>query len=190
MTILETERLVLRPPVEHDLDAIAALYGDPEVMRYIGSGEPIDRAESWKAIAGILGHWQLRGYGLFAFVERSTDTVIGRGGLYNPEGWPGLEVGWMLARDAQGKGYATEEEGRSPLVPASAHWRQPCARTWLHGTFAHTDPFAHTVRPADTPRSSRPWGCRCRAADVFRGGPCGEDTQLHELVRRPRRRVR
>lgn len=108
MIVLETERLVLRPPIEDDLDAIAALYSDADVMRYIGSGEPIDRDESWKAIAGMLGHWQLRGYGLLVFVERASGHVIGRGGLYNPEGWPGLEVGWMLAPHAQGKGFATE----------------------------------------------------------------------------------
>ncbi len=106
--VLETERLLLRQPGEDDLDALAAMYADAEVMRYIGDGQPVDRAESWKAIAGAIGHWELRGYGLFAYVERATGTVIGRGGLYNPEGWPGLEVGWLLARAAWGKGFATE----------------------------------------------------------------------------------
>jgi RimJ/RimL family protein N-acetyltransferase len=54
------------------------------------------------------GHWLLRGYGVWA-VERQTDgAFVGRVGLWNPAGWPGLEVGWTLARDAWGQGYATE----------------------------------------------------------------------------------
>ncbi len=53
------------------------------------------------------GHWQLRGYGLWA-VEGQDGSFLGRVGLWNPDGWPGLEVGWTLARQAWGAGYATE----------------------------------------------------------------------------------
>jgi RimJ/RimL family protein N-acetyltransferase len=111
---LETERLRLRLFREDDLDAYAAMCADPEVMRYIGAGgQTLTRAETWRQIAMLLGHWQLRGYGLWAVEERATGTFVGRVGLYNPEGWPGLECGWALARGAWGKGYATEAARRA-----------------------------------------------------------------------------
>ena len=54
------------------------------------------------------GHWTLRGYGTWAVEETATGAMVGRIGLHNPEGWPGLEVGWTLARSVWGLGYATE----------------------------------------------------------------------------------
>lgn len=91
-----------------DLDAYAEMVGDPEVMRYVGDGQPGTRADAWRHMAMLLGHWSLRGYGIWAVTERGRDRVVGRLGFFNPEGWPGFELGWMLAREAWGKGYATE----------------------------------------------------------------------------------
>lgn len=108
MATIETERLVLRPFRQSDVDAYAAICADLDVMRYIGSGRVLDRADTWRAIATNLGHWQLRGYGLWAWEEKATGQLVGRGGLWNPEGWPGVEAGWLLAKPHWGKGYATE----------------------------------------------------------------------------------
>ena len=91
-----------------DFDAYAAIFGHPEVSRYLGDGKPLDRVAAWRSLAWMLGHWQLRGYGQWAVEEQATGRLLGRIGLLNPEGWPGLEIGWVLARDAWGKGYATE----------------------------------------------------------------------------------
>src|SRR5262245_59849656 len=106
--VLETERLVLRQFREADLDAYAEMCGDAEVMRHIGLGQPLGRADAWRNLALMLGHWQLRGYGLWAVEERATGEMVGRIGCWNPEGWPGLEVGWMLRRRYWGRGFATE----------------------------------------------------------------------------------
>ncbi|ABW30188.1 GNAT family N-acetyltransferase [Acaryochloris marina] len=108
MQILETERLHLRQFGAADLDAYAAMLADPEVVAYVGAGETLSRAQAWKNMAMVLGHWAIRGYGLWAVEEKATQTLIGRVGLYYPEGWPGLEVGWMLARSHWGYGYALE----------------------------------------------------------------------------------
>ena len=97
---------------QDDLDAYAAICADVEVMRYLGDGKPLARPDTWRQIAMILGHWQLRGYGLFALEEKATGTLIGRTGIFEPEGWPGFEVGWMLRRQSWGKGYATEAARR------------------------------------------------------------------------------
>jgi RimJ/RimL family protein N-acetyltransferase len=56
----------------------------------------------------VLGHWQLRGYGLWAVELRTTGEFIGRIGCWNPDGWPGFEIGWTLRREFWGHGYATE----------------------------------------------------------------------------------
>jgi RimJ/RimL family protein N-acetyltransferase len=93
---------------ETDLDAYAAMCGDRDVMRYLGDGHPLTRAESWRNMALVLGHWQLRGFGLWAVEERATGMLAGRVGCWCPEGWPGVEIGWALRREYWGRGYATE----------------------------------------------------------------------------------
>ncbi|WP_460201359.1 GNAT family N-acetyltransferase [Scytonema sp. NUACC21] len=105
---LETQRLILREFREEDLDAYAEMCGDPEVMRYIATGKPLSRDESWRNMAMIMGHWQLRGYGLWAVEERRSGEMIGRIGCWQPEGWPGFEIGWTLRRQYWGYGFATE----------------------------------------------------------------------------------
>ena len=105
---LETERLQLRGLRIADLDAYARMYADPEVMRFLEQGAPLDRGAAFRSMALHLGHWQLRGFGQWALEERATGHFVGRAGLWQPEGWPGLEVGWVLDRAAWGHGYATE----------------------------------------------------------------------------------
>jgi RimJ/RimL family protein N-acetyltransferase len=81
---------------------------DPEVMRYIGSGETVDRNGSWRTMAGFNGHWSLRGFGMWALERIDGGAFIGRVGLHHPPYWPSLEAGWVLARDAWGHGFARE----------------------------------------------------------------------------------
>lgn len=104
---LETERLVLRMLRESDTDAYAEMMADPEVVRFLG-GKPMSRAEAWRNMAMVLGHWHLRGYGFWAVEEKSSGELVGRVGCWRPEGGPGLEVGWTLRRSSWGRGYATE----------------------------------------------------------------------------------
>lgn len=106
MTI-ETARLALRPFREDDIDAYAALCADPEVMRFVGRG-PLSREDAWRQMAMLVGHWQLRGYGMWAVEERASGALIGRIGCHFPEGWPDIEVSWVLARRHWGKGYGLE----------------------------------------------------------------------------------
>ena len=105
---LEAGRLRLRMFHEGDLDGLAALYGDAETMRHIGDGRVLTREETWRAIAGMLGHWALRGYGMWAIELKATGEPIGRAGFIDPEGWPEFELGWHLAKAHWGRGYATE----------------------------------------------------------------------------------
>jgi RimJ/RimL family protein N-acetyltransferase len=104
---LVTVRLELRRWRADDLDAYAVMAADPEVTRYLG-GAPMDRAAVWRQIAMFIGHRELKGWTSSAVVERETGRLVGRGGLWQPEGWPGVEVGWVFGRSAWGRGYATE----------------------------------------------------------------------------------
>lgn len=108
MTTLKTDRLRLRPFREDDFEAYARLVGDADVVRFLAGGAPRTRAEAWREMAMIVGHWQLRGFGPWAVEERGRLGLIGRIGFFEPEGWPGFELGWVLAREAWGRGYATE----------------------------------------------------------------------------------
>jgi RimJ/RimL family protein N-acetyltransferase len=110
---LETERLILRMFREEDFEQYAPLCADPEVVRYLGDGKTLGRAEAWRQMAMILGHWRLRGYGPWAVEERGSGNLVGRIGFFNPEGWPDFELGWVLGREHWGKGYATEGARRA-----------------------------------------------------------------------------
>ena len=109
---LETERLVLRWFCEDDFESLAQMYSDPEVMRFLG-GKTMTSLEAWRHMASMMGHWYLRGYGIWAVEEKSSGKLVGRIGFMNPTGWPGFELGWTLGRDSWGKGYATEGARRA-----------------------------------------------------------------------------
>ena len=113
MATLETERLILRMFREEDFEQYAQICADAEVMKYLGQGKPLERWEAWRQMAMIVGHWHLRGYGIWAVEDRQTGNLVGRIGLFNPEGWPDLEIGWVIARRFWGKGYATEGARRA-----------------------------------------------------------------------------
>jgi RimJ/RimL family protein N-acetyltransferase len=96
-----------------DFEPYARMMADPEVTRFLGGGAPLDRTEAWRSLAAHLGHWTLRGYGMWALEEKASGLFVGRAGPFDPEGWPGFEIGWALAREHWGKGYATEAARRA-----------------------------------------------------------------------------
>lgn len=106
LPILFTERLMLRPLNGEDFEAWAAFQADAETMRFLGGAQT--RAEAWRSLCTMAGAWSVRGYSMFALIERSTSSWVGRVGPWQPEGWPGTEIGWGVAREHAGKGYAYE----------------------------------------------------------------------------------
>ncbi len=110
---LETARLILRAHHASDLPACAAMWADPEVVRYI-SGRPSTREQTWARLLRYRGFWALLGYGYWAVVEKTTGAYVGEVGFFDVlreivpsiEGVP--EVGWILATAFHGTGFATE----------------------------------------------------------------------------------
>jgi RimJ/RimL family protein N-acetyltransferase len=123
VTTIETERLLLRPPLAEDVDALAPMYADREVMRYLGDGRVLTRAQTERSVQRMIDAWAADGFGLFTVVRKQDGAVIGRVGLivWNPETWQTtradsegpteLEVGYTLGRPYWGQGYATEAAG-------------------------------------------------------------------------------
>lgn len=105
---VETERLRLRFLEETDARPFMEIHQDPEVIRNVLLGTPGDITLAWRNVAMMIGHWQLRGYGYWTVVEKASEDVIGRVGLWSPEGWPGVELGWVIRRSRWGHGFATE----------------------------------------------------------------------------------
>ncbi len=104
--VLETERLVMRGWSERDLEPFAAFWADEEAARFVGGA--CGREDAWRRLAGMAGHWTLRGYGLWALEDKATGAFAGWCGLWMPEGWPEPELGWSLVPALHGRGYATE----------------------------------------------------------------------------------
>ncbi len=132
---LHTARLTLRAFREADWDAYAAMFADPEVVRYLGDGQVRDRDASWAAMARAVGQWAMRGYGLFA-VEAPDGGLAGHAGFLQPHPWREPEVAYTIVPKYQGQGFATE------AASAVRAWGA-MARGILH-------PVSF-IRPANTP---------------------------------------
>lgn len=103
---LETPRLRLRVPQRGDFDGFCELMGDEEAARHIGGA--MTRTAAWRKFLQMPGAWVLQGFGMFSVLDRETGEWLGQAGPWQPEGWPGTEVGWSFKRSAWGKGYARE----------------------------------------------------------------------------------
>ena len=110
---IETERLLLRGFAQADLTQIFAIWSDPVVMKHLG-GKPLSREDTWRRVLAAHGPWTILGYGYWVVERKSDRRLIAQIGFadfkrdMDPsiEGEP--EVGWVLASEAHGQGYAGE----------------------------------------------------------------------------------
>jgi RimJ/RimL family protein N-acetyltransferase len=109
---LETERLILRPFNMGDLTALVSLLGDPVVMRYVNFGErtPV-QVES--ELCGYISHYQQYGFGPVAIVDKFSEKLIGKAGLYFSDRHLDPQLCYLLDRSYWGQGIATEATAAS-----------------------------------------------------------------------------
>jgi RimJ/RimL family protein N-acetyltransferase len=111
--LLETERLLLRAQRADDFARHAAMLADPRVYRYVGN-QAASAEEAWRKLIGCAGLWGLLGYGYWSVERKADGAYVGQVGFADfkrdmepsIEGIP--EMGWLLASDAHGQGYASE----------------------------------------------------------------------------------
>jgi len=163
--MLRTERLVLRQWRDEDAEPFAAMGADPQVMEYFPS--LLDRAQSDAVIGRIAGHFAREGFGLWALEVPGVAPFIGFCGLSRPVFMPVVEVGWRLAREHWGHGYATEAARKSVAwgfahldldeivsftVPGNVRSQRVMERIGMHrdpdADFEHPlIPVGHAMRP-------------------------------------------
>jgi RimJ/RimL family protein N-acetyltransferase len=103
---LQTKRLELRGWTAADIGPYTEMAAHPDMSRYTGS--PASQGAVWRMFAFQIGHWALNGFGMWLAHDRVTGEFVGRAGLYEEYGWPGLEVAWTIRRNRWGEGLATE----------------------------------------------------------------------------------
>lgn len=103
---LETERLILRGPETRDAEPLIGFLMDE--VRSEGFGGYTKRDDAWRWYALNIGHWHIRGYGYLTIEDKETGNPAGICGIWNPEGWPEPEIGWVVFEEFEGKGIAYE----------------------------------------------------------------------------------
>ncbi|MEU4194021.1 GNAT family N-acetyltransferase [Kribbella sp. NPDC026611] len=126
-----TERLVLRPFRETDLDPWIAMNADPEVTEYLGG--VLSREASLEIASAVNEQYAAKGSGFLAIERRADGAFLGACGLQRTPWFPDTEIGWRLAREHWGHGYATE-----------------AASSWIEYGFT-TLGLSHVISVTDTP---------------------------------------
>jgi RimJ/RimL family protein N-acetyltransferase len=156
MAIIETPRLVLRPPIGSDIEPMMVIHQDPDVMKYLDSRVSGDIATAWRNVAMMIGHWSISGFGPWIVVMKESSQIIGRAGLWYPAGAADVELGWMIRRSDWGRGFATE------AASAALKW------AWQH---VDTDHIVSLISAANTPsiRIAEKLGQRLESTRVVDG---------------------
>jgi len=101
--VINTEDLILRGYHEADFNAFAA-FAASERSGFVGG--PQSRHDSWRSFMASIGHWALRGYGMWIVEHRKSGKVAGRVGVILNDGWHEPELGWHIYDGFEGKGFA------------------------------------------------------------------------------------
>ena len=157
---IETRRLLLRLPRIEDFEPYAEMHAHEGAARHIGG--VLLRAPAWRKFLQMPGAWMVQGYAMFSVVEKASGRWIGQAGPWQPEGWPGTEVGWAFHPSAWGQGYATEAATAAiDWAFANLGWRE----------------VIHSIAPENTPSQA----LAARLGSVNRGP--GTLPPPHEDVR-------
>ncbi|KUF09455.1 GNAT family N-acetyltransferase [Pseudoponticoccus marisrubri] len=107
--VLQTRRLVLRAPAPADYPDFKATFASYR-SRFMGG--PLNAYETWMLYAAEIGHWEIRGFGMWMVHLKDTEETVGMAGGWFPAKWPEREIAWIIWPDRAGKGYALEATDR------------------------------------------------------------------------------
>ncbi len=102
---LTTRRLVLRGPEPDDYPDFRATFASYR-SRFMGG--PLNKYETWILYAAEIGHWRIRGFGMWVIRDKATNETYGMAGGWQPAGWPEREIAWIIWPDKAGRGFALE----------------------------------------------------------------------------------
>lgn len=153
LPIFETPRLLGRHLSPDDLEAMLDVYGDAQVMRWVGDGRPLDREQCSRWIEITHKNYSTYGYGMFALVLRQSGGVIGFCGLVHPGGQQEPEIKYALLPAFWGRGFATEA-ARAVLDYGAQvfHLPQVTATAYPENTASHRVLVKAGMKAADSRR--------------------------------------
>ena len=153
--VLETGRLILRAPRAEDWPPSAAFLAT-ERSRFVGG--PVETGGAWRIFAHVVGHWTLRGFGLFVVCDKARDAALGTVGPWYPADWPEREIGWTLWRaEDEGKGFA-QEAARAALDHAFRALGWETAVSYIDPGNARSIALAERLGAVRDPRAAAPGG--------------------------------
>lgn len=152
---IHSERLTLRTFKDADWKDLHHYYSDMECTRYT-IVRTLTEGETWRTMAGMIGHWVIRGFGPYALEEKQSGRVIGISGLWYPNDWPEPEIKWGLVKSCQGKGFASEAALRIKQM-AKEYMPQTPLISLIHGENKASIKLATTL------------GCHFEKSIEFRG---------------------
>lgn len=154
--VIETPELILRGYRESDFPSFAAFAASPR-SRFVGG--PQQRHASWRSFMAAIGHWALRGYGMWIVEHRATGDIAGRVGVIMNDGWDEPELAWHIYDGFEGRGLA--------------HEACIAARTYAARNFGMPSLMSFIApENARSLRLARRLGCRFERDAELLGKPC------------------
>ena len=160
----------MRAPRYDDYDRFAEFLSDPAVGAGLGKPDGLTPHDAWLDLSVLTGHWRLRGFGHWVLEEVEGGEVVGRAGLYHPPDWPGREVGWTVAHEHWGTGYAPEA-GRAACEWAHRELGETHILSLIHPDNTQSSRVAHKLGMANQGRhTTRGFVLDVYGADLPLGG--------------------
>lgn len=154
VAVIETARMTLRAPQGDDWPFWRE-FATSDRARFVG-GPMLAPGQAWRNFGHVIGHWAMRGFGMYVMIDRADGRRLGLTGPWFPEGWAEREIGWSLWRpEAEGRGYAFEA-ARATLDHAFRHLNWATAVSYIAKGNTASVALAERLGASPDPAAPRP----------------------------------